>query len=261
MLIDLHTHIIVENTNMSEANIDWESVLNIARMALEDGIEHLVWTPEYRAGQINDVDVYRNELLLNAINLKLQEAGFPLTVSLGADFHLAINGRPFISDDIRQVTDSRYVLLSFSQVYASSNFETIIRHLLNQGYTPIIAHPERLSWVNEKYHVLRSLIDDGAWIQITADSFCGYFGRKAQYWAERFLSEGIVHVISSEAHCADKRPPVLSEARNFLELNLNPSEVHNIIYTRPQLVVNNQVCENGLLPPGVNLGWQTEKVS
>ena len=182
-MIDLHSHIIAEDANSKEANVDWEGVINIARMALEDGIEHVVWSPEYRVGEISDNEISKNELLLNAINLKLQEVGFPLALTLGADFHIALNersSRSSISADISKVTSSRYVLLSFSQVYLPNHFEATVRHLLDEGYTPIIAHPERLSWINEKYHVIRSLIDDGAWIHITADSFTGYFGRKAQ---------------------------------------------------------------------------------
>ena len=244
-----------------EINLDWESVLNVARMALEDGIDRIVWTPEYNIGQIRSDDVSRNELLLNVINLKLLEAGFPLTVTLGADFHLALNERAMISSEINKVSDSQYVLLSFPQVYLPVNFEETVRHLLEKGYVPIIAHPERLSWINEKYHVIRSLIDGGAWIQITADSFTGYFGRKAQYWAERFLSEGIIHVIASEAHSGDRRPPVLSEAKHILESNLNKIEAHKIMEVRPQLVVTNEFCALDLLPPGVNIGWKKEKVS
>jgi len=230
-------------------------------MALEDGIEHLVWTPEYRIGQISDDQLDENKSLLRAINRKIQEAGFPLTLTLGADFHFALKQVPAISPDISIISTSRYVLLSFSQIYIPTNFEACIRHLLNEGYVPIIAHPERLSWINEKYHVIRSLIDDGAWIQITADSFTGYFGRKAQYWAERFLSEGVVHVIASEANGGDRRLPVLSEAKSIIEANLSRAEARNIMKNRPQLIVNNQVCDINMLPPGVNFGWQSEKVS
>ena len=260
-MIDLHSHIIAEDANSKETSVDWEGVINIARMALEDGIEHVVWSPEYCVGEINEKDVSKNELLLNAINLKLQEVGFPLALTLGADFHIALNEHSAISADISKVSNSRYVLLSFSQTYLPNNFESIIRHLLDKGFTPIIAHPERLSWINEKYHIIRSLIDDGAWIQVTADSFTGYFGRKAQYWAEWFMTEGVIHVIASEAHNADKRPPVLSEAKQILAANLSTVEVHKITKIRPQIVVSNLECGLDLLPPGVNYGWQTEKVS
>ena len=262
-MIDLHSHIISEAQKVlvDEHNVDWESVLNIARMALEDGIDHIVWTPEYSASQINDSDVSRNEFLLNALNQKLLEAGFPITLSLSADFHLDLRENVLKVEDIERAQNSRYVLLSFSQVYLPTHFESIIRNLLDNGYVPVIAHPERLGWINEKYHVIRSLIDDGAWIQITADSFTGYFGRKAQYWAERFLSEGIIHVIASEANSADRRPPVLSEAKQFLASNLSREEVKMITEVRPQLMVSNEICPLELLPPGVNYGWQTEKVS
>ncbi len=268
-MIDLHSHIIAENASLEEANVDWEGVINIARMALEDGIEHVVWSPEYRVGEISDDQVAKNELLLNTLNLKLQEVGFPLALTLGADFHIALNERlafgvdisGLVCHDIGRVSNRRYVLLSFSQTYLPNNFEVIVKSLIDRDYVPILSHPERFSWINEKYNVIRALIDDGAWVQITADSFTGYFGRKAQYWAERFMTEGVIHVIASEAHDEDKRPPVLSEARQILEENLSADEVRKIMKTRPQIVVKNLECSLELLPPGVNHGWKAEKVS
>jgi len=260
-LIDLHSHIIAENVNAEKNNVDWEDVLNIARMALEDGIEHVVWSPEYNVGQISDDEVSNNKSLLDSINLKLKEAGFPLILTLGADFHLALKEHSAISSEVEKVSSSRYVLLSFSPTYVPINFEATIIHLLDKGFVPIIAHPERLSWISEKYHVVRSLIDDGAWIQITADSFTGYFGRKAQYWAERFMSEGVIHVIASEAHNIDRRPPVLSEAKQILESNLSKTEVKKIVKLRPQLIIDNLVCNLDMLPPGVNIAWNEDMVS
>jgi len=260
-MIDLHSHMIAENTAYRDSDAAWENIFNVARMALEDGIDHLVWTPEYRLGQIEDAAIEQNKLTAQLVNVKLKEAGYPLEMSLGADFHVTSRERNAILSEIRKVTDSQYVFLSFSQAYLPTNFETVIQHLLQNGLTPIISHPERLSWINEKYHSLRSLVNDGAWIQLTADSFTGYFGRKAQYWSERFLSEGIIHVIASEAHSVERRPPVLSEAKQILQANLSADEVNKIMVTRPQLILDNAICGESILPPGVVLPWQSEKVS
>jgi len=260
-LIDLHSHIIADEASTEKSAVDWAGVINIARMALEDGIEHVVWSPEYHIGQIGDDDVGKNEALLYTANLKLQEIGFPLALTLGADFHISSNECLSVCAEIAKVSKTRYVLLSFSHAYFPHHFEVIVRELLAKGYIPILAHPERLSWINEKYHIIRSLVNDGVWIQITADSFTGYFGRKAQYWAERFMTEGIIHVIASEAHTVYERPPVLSEAKQILGQTLSAVEVNNIMSIRPQKVLSNGECEVDLLPPGVNHGWQVEKVS
>ena len=37
------------------------------------------------------------------------------------------------------------------------------------------------------------------------------FGSKAQYWAERMLDEGYVHILATDAHDVDRRPPNLSQ--------------------------------------------------
>jgi protein-tyrosine phosphatase len=43
----------------------------------------------------------------------------------------------------------------------------LVSWLKRQGMTPIVAHPERQSFFEEKPKRLRALIDTGAWLQVT----------------------------------------------------------------------------------------------
>jgi protein-tyrosine phosphatase len=47
--------------------------------------------------------------------------------------------------------------------------------------------------------------------QVTASAFCGAFGRTVQRHAEELLREGLVHVVASDAHDAQRRRPGLQE--------------------------------------------------
>ena len=47
----------------------------------------------------------------------------------------------------------------------------------SQGMTPIVAHPERQSFFANDPTRLRSLLEAGAWLQITVDSLLGNHGR------------------------------------------------------------------------------------
>ena len=48
------------------------------------------------------------------------------------------------------------------------------------GYVPILTHPERLTWIGSHYDVIHRLIRAGVWMQITAGSLAGAFGRNAR---------------------------------------------------------------------------------
>ena len=79
--------------------------------------------------------------------------------------------------------------------------------LVAAGYTPVITHPERLTWIEEHHDVFLRLVRQGAWMQVTAGALTGLFGKRAQYWGERMLGEGHVHLLASDAHSSGRRGP------------------------------------------------------
>ena len=80
------------------------------------------------------------------------------------------------------------------------------------GYLPIVTHPERLSWIESHYEIMKRLAAGGAWMQLTAGAITGRFGKRPQYWAERMLDEGLVHLIATDAHNLRNRKPQMAEA-------------------------------------------------
>jgi len=83
---------------------------------------------------------------------------------------------------------------------------------MSAGYIPIITHPERLRWIEEQYDVMGQAVHNGAWIQLTAASVTGKFGKRPQYWSDRMLDEGLVHILATDAHNMRTRSPVLSRS-------------------------------------------------
>ena len=72
------------------------------------------------------------------------------------------------------------------------------------------------------------MVHKGVWIQLTAGSLTGRFGRDPRYWAERMLDEGLCHVMATDAHNASTRPPRLASARAMVEQRLGAAEATNI---------------------------------
>ena len=64
---------------------------------------------------------------------------------------------------------------------------------------------------------LERLIEAGAFAQLTSTSFSGRFGEPARKAAFEMLERGLGHVIASDGHGADGRPPDLTCAREALE--------------------------------------------
>lgn len=78
--------------------------------------------------------------------------------------------------------------------------------------TPIIFHLKGNSAIQRYKNIQYELIRMGALCQVTAMSITGDFGGIAMQCAERLLRHRMVHVIASDAHSSESRPPVLSQA-------------------------------------------------
>jgi protein-tyrosine phosphatase len=135
---------------------------------------------------------------------------------------------------------SRYLLLEPPHHVMPPQLDDCIFRLQSAGYVAILTHPERLSWIESQYALIRRMVTyKGLWIQLTAGSLRGRFGRGPRYWAERMLDEGLCHVLATDAHNTSTRPPHLASARAMVEQRLGAAEATNIFRIRPKGVIDN----------------------
>lgn len=234
-MIDLHCHIL---PGIDDGSRSLEMSLEMARMAVDDGIEVTACTPHIYPG------LYMNDAAgitaaRDALQRSLDEHGIPLKLTIGADVHLV----PGLIDGIRDgrvpcLHGTRYLLLEPSHHVAPPHFEDSVFSLVAAGYVPVITHPERLTWVEDHYDVFGRLVRQGAWMQITAGALTGTFGQRAKYWGERFLGEGLTHIIATDAHSAGRRAPVMSKAREIAERMLGREEAELLVRGRPQKILD-----------------------
>jgi protein-tyrosine phosphatase len=130
---------------------------------------------------------------------------------------------------------------------------------MTAGYVPILTHPERLSWIESHYKIIQGLARSGVWMQLTADSLTGRFGRRARYWSERMLDEGLIEVMATDAHDTESRPPRLAEARDLVAKRWNEEKAQDLVLARPLDVVQNRAPSEAGDPPAQAHGAGTRK--
>ncbi len=122
---------------------------------------------------------------------------------------------------------------------APPNFEDSVFELMVAGWVPVITHPERLRWIEDAYAVFQRLVHQGALMQVTAGALTGRFGRRPLYWAERMLDDGLVHLLATDAHHPQRRPPLLAEGRDAAARRVGEQEATHLVVTRPAGIVRN----------------------
>ncbi|MDY6972330.1 MAG: CpsB/CapC family capsule biosynthesis tyrosine phosphatase [Thermodesulfobacteriota bacterium] len=210
LVIDLHCHILHGTDDGAETV---EDSLSMAKKAVKDGIHTIVATPHTLNG------VYSNSVHeVNSRVVELQDAltyeGIDLKVCPGADVHLCprLNERIQNGDAGTVNNTGKYVLLEFPLQTIPPSVKGEIFDLKVNGITPIITHPARHPVIQHDMDLLYELVCMGALCQITAMSITGDFGEDVMRCAERLLKHRMVHVIASDAHSPEKRPPELSRA-------------------------------------------------
>ncbi|WP_290885956.1 CpsB/CapC family capsule biosynthesis tyrosine phosphatase [Arenimonas sp.] len=243
-MIDLHCHLL---PGVDDGPATLEVSLAMARCAVADGITFTACTPHIYPG------LYENnragiEAAVAALRTALAEAGIPLQLGTGADTHLAPDLVGGIRDGrVPTINGSRYLLLEPPHHVAPPRFDESVFTLMAAGIVPVITHPERLSWIETHYPVFADLVKQGAWMQLTAGSLTGRFGRRPKYWAERMLDEGLVHIIATDSHHIDKRPPLLAEGREAAAARVGAEEARHLVLTRPQGILDDLAPSQ--LPP------------
>ncbi len=243
-MIDLHSHIL---PGVDDGAPDLDVALEMARMAVADGIQVMACTPHFMPGMYDNQapDIRQRVAQFQSF---LNQAGIPLQVVVGCDAHI----RPDFLDRLRgnhilRLNDSRYVLFEPPHNIAPQRLDDLLFNISVAGFVPILTHPERLKWIEQNFDLVERLFQQGVWMQITAGSLTGRFGSRPQYWGQKMLSEGMVHILATDAHNLKSRPPILSEAYRLAETEVGLDEAKNLVLGRPVMVLDNEAA--GHAPP------------
>ena len=134
----------------------------------------------------------------------------------------------------------RYFLLEPPHTVAPPRFSEAMFDFVAAGYVPVLTHPERLTWIRPHYAAFVALVKSGVWMQVTAGSLTGRFGKDARYFGEKMLDEGLVHLLATDAHGVRHRAPLLAEGREAAAKRVGAEEAQRLVVDRPQAILDNR---------------------
>ena len=237
-MIDLHCHLLA---GIDDGAQDLSMSLAMARMFVADGVSVVACTPHILPGLYHNTGPQIKTAVV-ALQSALDEQGIALTLVPGADNHMVpdfVGG--LRSGHLLPLAGSRYVLVEPPHHVPPQRMEEFFFGIQVAGYVPILTHPERLSWLPNHYDTVTRLIAAGVWMQITAASLTGAFGRNPLYWSTKMLDEGRVHILATDAHDAVKRPPCLSAGFDAAAKRVGEAEATHLVSTRPNGVLEDMV--------------------
>jgi len=209
-MIDLHCHIL---PGLDDGSPDLASSLEMARVALDDGIETIVATPHWFADAGPTPAQIRTAT--GQLQAALADGDLPLMVLPGAEVRADPQLAEIVSrGEVMTVADGgKYLLLEPPFIGIPNYLEQLCFELQIAGITPILAHPERVELMQRQPELCERLVARGCLIQVNAPSLHGQYGRIIRKIAADLIRSDLAHIIASDAHNATSHPPVLSEVR------------------------------------------------
>jgi protein-tyrosine phosphatase len=238
-LIDIHSHVL---PGLDDGSRSFEESLAMLALAAEGGTTDIVATPHANPQFRFDPE---------AIAAKRAELSEALEASLGdraprihtgCDFHLTFDN---VDDALAHrakytVNGGRYLLVEFPDLLIYPKTAELFARLLDAGLVPIITHPERNDLLRHRLPDLKAWVELGCLIQVTAASFEGRFGRRAQAFSEKLMEEDLVHFIASDAHDTKHRPPGLRGAYDLIRRRWGAARADALFAENGRAVIENR---------------------
>ena len=235
-MIDLHCHLL---PGVDDGAQTLEEALNMARMAVDDGIRLACLTPHLHPER------YENnratlELATQHFQKALIDHEIPLKVKCAAEARLSFELIEMILEDqvpyLGTVDGFRILLLEFPHQAIPVGADKLVSKLFSLKVRPLIAHPERNKVVMSQPDKIFPFVAQGCWLQVTAGSLAGRFGERAAEVAFHLVEQDWATVIASDAHDAKDRPPVLSEGHAALKARFGDEIATRLGKTNPQMI-------------------------
>ena len=234
-MADIHCHLL---PYVDDGAQDLDEALELLKIQYRQGVRLICFTPHLRKGmfQTPDEDIFRRfekvyEQAADLFKGKLKLC-FSREYFCDSEYMQRVE-----EDDVIPLGNGNYLLTEFSNRYANQQCFEYVQNVIRHGYRPLIAHVERFTELQNLVSVQR-LIKMGAKIQVNAGSLLGREGIKQMIWTRRLLKEGLVHVVASDAHDTESRPPELAKSADYLEKKLGQNKAEELICKNPLEILN-----------------------
>ena len=201
---DLHTHILPA---VDDGARNLESALKLLRWQWDHCVRRVALTPHfYPTRESLDAFIQRRQQGYSMLMEGWDPATMP-DLQLGAE----VSFSPYlIQMDLRKLTigGNDYLLLELPDIGTPTHLEQVVKGMLMQGITPILAHIDRCMFLRQNPQRLFELVQMGALAQLSTRAF---EMRRDRQFAEICLRNGLAHIIASDVHRLERGDPSLGE--------------------------------------------------
>lgn len=226
-IADVHCHIL---PGLDDGSKNMDMTMDMLRVAMREGITHIVCTPHYKAGRHNASNA-TIEKRFEEVREMIEEAGIPIQLFLGNEVLFFDNiDEKLDAKRIYTMNHCQYVLVEFSPGDQYNYIRNALIEVQGMGYSPVIAHVERYECMVKHPEYAGELHSMGVKIQVNASSVMGEIGWRIKHYIKRLMKDHIVDYVGTDAHRSEGRAPYIDACAEYLYKKFDTQYVNDILY-------------------------------
>ncbi len=233
--IDVHSHLI---PGVDDGCDSVKDMLGCIEQLMQRGFTGSVCTPHVFPAMFPETTPANVRDWVAALQEDVDAAGLDYQLWPGGEVRIISGMIDWMAEHgVPTLGDSRYVLMDTWGDAWPDEGDELCEHLVTQGYTPILAHPERMPISDD---VLADLLDRlnamGVLLQGNFNSFSGAEGPSAATWAARLMREGRYFLLASDVHHPHDMETRF-EGLALAEIEAGPEQLADMIVANPRKVL------------------------
>ncbi len=233
-LYDIHNHLIF---GVDDGSRSIEETITMIKQYISSGFSGAIVSSHYDKGRYL-VSAYQVKSGLEFIKTELQNQGIDFELYPGNEIQIDLNSIRDISEGkVLRMNNSKYVLCELPMMTKPNYAANVFYEMQLNGWIPIIAHPERYSYVQEDPDWLLQFIKTGCLIQMNLSSLNKPDSEKI---ARELLERNMVHIIATDSHQSEWRCPDVKNDLSMLEELIGQEKFELFLSINPKNVIEDK---------------------
>ncbi|MCR5666840.1 MAG: hypothetical protein K6G01_08420 [Eubacterium sp.] len=254
MWVDIHSHML---PGIDDGSRSWDETMTLAQMAVRGGTDTLVCTNHTNIpGLYENYESEQLRQLFRLLKERLEQEKIPLKILRGNEVFSTPGIQNLLQEkNVIPIGDTNYYLVEFSFREQPEFIEDVLYGMMQDGFRPILAHPERYDCVQEYPRLVFQWMRQGVLTQINKQSLLGQFGREVRMAAQSLFEHNLITCIASDAHSPEHRTTDLTEIAEYLSDSYGEGAAYTLLNENPRRIIEGKGISNRYILPYEDKGW------
>lgn len=231
-MLDIHSHILY---GIDDGSRTKEESIELLRYLESQGVKKIIVTPHYIENTLYEATILKKKKIIKELEKETN-----IKLYIGNEVYFSDKTLDLLKEKkLSCLNDSRYLLIELPMSSKIKDLDEMIFDLTISGIVPIVAHPERYSYVQNDIKYLDKLKESGALFQSNYGSLTGTYGKKAEKTIKKLLKNGYISFMGTDIHHIDHKTDIELASKKLRKIVKNEKIVEDITTNNIQKVIDN----------------------